>query len=628
LFKLPNAAFFGINFLRFQPPGMHRFFFIVICFVFFRLDAQHNSGPYTDSKLIRLQTFSPNIHHALESFEVTFMSCRHHVHSSAPELIVNDEVLQWLDEQHIDYTILESNVKDKIDREQEQIRSKRSNRSGLAWYETYRSYDEVQDKLNDIAAASSIASLINLGSSYENRSIWGLKLSTGNEEKPTVFFNACQHAREWITVMASMYLADHLVQNYQTDHFIQNLLNHVNVFIVPIVNPDGYVYTHTTDRYWRKNRQLNSSSSCVGTDLNRNWDADWNGGESTSTNACSDVYVGAAPFSATESDVLKGFMDSIPLLKAHVDIHSYAGLVLGPWGYSNEPSPDHDDVVELGEAMRDAFQNTHDYPYTFGTGDADGSIYLASGTMPDWSYDSLGAMGFTYELRPQTWGEGGFDLPTSKILDACEENYQAALQMMLWVARDALGCTDSSALNFDETATLDDGSCTYPLAQDTQRLNFPQGWSIFSTYIQPQMNDLDLLLAPISEKVIIAKNGVGDAYLPQYQYNGIGVLVDGEAYQLKLTASDALTIVGARIYPESFDLILSEGWNMMAYLKETPADADGVLQAINSDIYIVKSSDGSVYYPDVDYNGIGDLKPGQGYQIKLKRPVTFRYNSD
>ena len=67
---------------------------------------------------------------------------------------------------------------------------------------------------------------------------------------------------------------------------------------------------------------------------------------------------------------------------------------------------------------------------------------------------------------------------------------------------------------------------------------------------------------------------------------------------------------------------------MMAYLKENPADADGVLQAIKSDIYIVKSSEGSVYYPDVDYNGIGDLEPGKGYQIKLKRPVTFRYNSD
>ena len=68
-------------------------------------------------------------------------------------------------------------------------------------------------------------------------------------------------------------------QNYQTDDFIQNLMNQVNVFIVPIVNPDGYVYSHTTDRYWRKNRQLNFSSSYVGTDLNRNWDADWNGGE-------------------------------------------------------------------------------------------------------------------------------------------------------------------------------------------------------------------------------------------------------------------------------------------------------------------------------------------------------------
>ncbi|MDG1849137.1 MAG: M14 family zinc carboxypeptidase [Flavobacteriales bacterium] len=602
---------------------MHKFLLIVVCLLYVRVDAQHNSLPYEHTKLIRLESFSPEISEALEPYEVTYLSCRSH--SSFPELIVKDEVLNWLNLNQIPYTLLEKDLKRKIDREHQHMLEIGKQRDGASWYHTYRTYEEVQDKLSEIALESSIATLIDLGLSYENRALTGIKLSTGGTDKPAIFINGCQHAREWITVMASTFLVDHLVHNYNTDLFIQNLLAHVDVYIVPIVNPDGYVYTHTTDRYWRKNRQLNPASSCVGTDLNRNWDADWNGWESTSTSACSDLYVGEEAFSAVEAQNVKNYMESIPNLKGHLDIHSYSALVLGPWGYTNQITPDHEEVVRLGTAMNEALSNAYEYSYTFGTGDADGALYLASGTMPDWSYDSLGAFGFTYELRPKTWDEGGFELPESKIKVACEENYQGVLEMLVWAAEDVMGCTNPQALNFDAHASLDDGSCELNVSLDSQWIVFPQGWRIFSTYIQPIQAQLDLVLAPISTNIIIVKNAVGAAYLPEYNYNGIGDLIDGQGYQLKLKTSDTLTISGMKIPHENFEMVLNEGWNMMAYLCDSVSDVVTAFHLINDQIHIVKSSDGSVYLPDFNYNGLGELKPGEGYQIKMRSTISFAY---
>ena len=117
----------------------------------------------------------------------------------------------------------------------------RAQRDGEEWYTIYRTYDEVQSQLIEIANSSPIASLIDLGDSYEGRAINGIKFSTGGTDKPAVFFNGCQHAREWVTVMATTYFADQLAQDYVADAFTQTLLDIVDVYIVPIVNPDGYV---------------------------------------------------------------------------------------------------------------------------------------------------------------------------------------------------------------------------------------------------------------------------------------------------------------------------------------------------------------------------------------------------
>jgi len=596
---------------------------VILLFFFIQSHAQNNGRPYENARVIKLGSLTPEIETVLNAYQVTYLSCR--AHSDSPELIVKDEVLHWLNHHQIPYTLLEKDLKSKIEREYQHMLKMGKRRDGASWYLTYRTYEEVQDKLSEIARESSIADLIDLGLSFENRPLTGIRLSTGGTDKPAIFINGCQHAREWITVMASTFLVDHLIYNYNTDVFIQNLLDHVDVYIVPIVNPDGYVYSHTTDRYWRKNRQLNPSSSCVGIDLNRNWDADWNGGESTSTSSCSDVYVGEEAFSAVEAQNVKNYMESIPNLKGHLDIHSYSALVLGPWGYTHQTTPDHEEVVSLGTAMNDALTDANEYSYTFGTGDANGALYLASGTMPDWSYDSLGAFGYTYELRPQTWGEGGFELPESKIKLACEENYQGALEMLIWAAQDAMGCTNPVALNFDVHATLDDGSCQFNMSLDSQMIVLPQGWRIFSTYIQPTEPQLDLVLAPISEGLIVVKNGIGSAYLPEYTYNGIGDLVDGQAYQLKLKSSDTLSIRGMKIPHKNFEMLLTEGWNMMAYLCDSVSDVLPAFDLIRDQIHLVKSSDGSVYLPEFNYDGLGKLTPGEGYQVKMRSTVSFTY---
>jgi hypothetical protein len=124
---------------------------------------------------------------------------------------------------------------------------------------------------------------------------------------------------------------------------------------------------------------------------------------------------------------------------------------------------------------------------------------------------------------------------------------------------------------------------------------------------------------------LIVKDAEGLAYLPNWDFNGIGDAIDGEAYLIKLSSSQNLSISGTKITPEDFVINLNEGWSLLGYLRDSNANLVEMLTPINAQIIIVKTFDGTAYLPDWDFNGIGDMTPGQGYQIKLSNSASFSY---
>jgi len=190
-----------------------------------------------------------------------------------------------------------------------------------------------------------------------------------------------------------------------------------------------------------------------------------------------------------------------------------------------------------------------------------------------------------------------------------------------------MGCTDPTALNYNQSATEDDNSCEYTACQT---IDFPSGWFIFSTHIESEIVDLEEVLNPIIESIVIVKNNVGLAYLPDYNYNGIGDITNHEGFQIKTYNDVSLEICGTQISPENNPLTLESGWNLISYTREEPADVVSVVASltVNNNLVIFKDYLGMAYLPEYDYNGIGDMTPTHGYQLKVNEAAVLEFLSN
>ena len=189
---------------------------------------------------------------------------------------------------------------------------------------------------------------------------------------------------------------------------------------------------------------------------------------------------------------------------------------------------------------------------------------------------------------------------------------------------DTYGCTDVTAVNYMYEATLEDGTCFW-----SQPIELANGWNLISTYIVPFQSDIIDLFSSINELVIV-KNNQGLAYLPEWQYNGIGNLTYSDGYQVKVSHQDTLVVLGEVLLPEINPINLSIGWNMISYLRTFPASASMVLQSItgNDNLVIAKDNEGNAFLPEWNFNGIGDFSPGKGYQIKVVTGQELLYLSN
>ena len=387
-----------------------------------------SAGRYGGMSIATVTVENPQQLEMLRDAGVRSLACFDH--AGPTPMLLDDAMIRLVKKHQIEIEIIETNIDRRLKNFERQREIARTRGLG-GWYSDYKTWDEVNAKIAMLASnAPEITSTFIVGASYEGREILGIRITAPGDatDRPSVLFNGCQHAREWIAVMVPVYVAEYLIEGWNSDSEIQTLLETTQVIIVPIVNPDGYEYTYAPDgdRFWRKNRRVNDGS-CTGVDLNRNWNVDWNGGDSTSTNTCSDVYVGLYPFSEPETSAMRNLIIAEPNLVAHIDFHNYSQLVLEAWAYTSDP-PDRINVIKaLSGSMSDAIESVHGEIYVAGGNEL---LYPADGTFQDWS-SVFGALGYTIELRPTGWP--GFDLPPEEILPTCEENFAATIAMLRFV---------------------------------------------------------------------------------------------------------------------------------------------------------------------------------------------------
>ncbi|MBD3415115.1 MAG: hypothetical protein GF421_11875, partial [Candidatus Aminicenantes bacterium] len=297
----------------------------------------------------------------------------------------------------------------------------------------YHSYLELEKDLLLLESSyPQLAKLEVIGTSLENRNIYALKISDQvhqQENEARVIFLGCHHAREWISVEVPYLLGQHLLENYASDPDIKNLIDRSEVWIVPLVNPDGLVYSIYHYRYWRKNRRDNGDGS-YGVDPNRNYGYQWGYDNlGSSSNPYSPVYRGPSPFSEPETQAVRDFMTG-KSFQALVSYHNYSQIILYPWGYTEEPSSLDELLSEMSEDMSALMEQVNGTEYEFGR--AGDSLYLTNGDTTDWSLGVFGIPSFTIELPPVDQLTGGFYNSEQDIIPIFQENLPAALYLISW----------------------------------------------------------------------------------------------------------------------------------------------------------------------------------------------------
>jgi murein tripeptide amidase MpaA len=399
--------------------------------------AQPADRPFVGHQVHRVTVTTQDELDAVTKLSEAIWSC--HIGLGSIDIQITPDQTKALDKLGIPHHLMINDVQALLDAEHQQIDNAHRQRD-IAWFNTYRTTAEISTQLDALAAASpQLASTFIAGQTLEARNIKGIRFSSpdlpGNPRsgRPSVLFNACQHAREWISPMTAMWVADTMLSNYNTDPHIHALLDKVEVIVIPIVNVDGYTYTWggSNQRLWRKNRR-NNGDGTFGVDTNRNWGYQW-GGAGTSTTTSSDIYRGTSPFSEPETQVMRDFITANPSIRAHIDFHSYAQLILSPWGYTlEEPTRDFASLFDSGGgAMASAIYAVNQKSYVFGPSYS--TIYPASGVAPDWCFGARGIMSWTIELRDT--GQYGFVLPADQIVPTAQENFQAVLGLCDFVAQ-------------------------------------------------------------------------------------------------------------------------------------------------------------------------------------------------
>ncbi|EDW68992.2 carboxypeptidase B1 [Drosophila virilis] len=243
----------------------------------------------------------------------------------------------------------------------------------------------------------------------------------GDKNRNIIFIEAGTHAREWITVSTSLNCIYQLTERYTRNI---ELLRNLRFIIVPLVNPDGYEYSRTKNRNWRKNRRPHKASKIVGTDCNRNYDIFWECGP-TKTNR--NTYKGERPFSEPETRAMRNILDSLaPNLLFFLSLHSYGQSIMYPWGYCREAPYYWRELHTLATTGRTAIKSYNGREYRTGSISCLTKRTIA-GSVVDYVYGVLKSpMALVMELPSR---ELGFQPPVEMISQIGHESWFGIREM-------------------------------------------------------------------------------------------------------------------------------------------------------------------------------------------------------
>ncbi|QKX03427.1 T9SS type A sorting domain-containing protein [Aquimarina sp. TRL1] len=432
-----------------------------------------------------------------------------HFENGAVITEISAKDLQFLKKNKIKHKILIRNLEKRIPRRNKKIdrkNAKQKNKVAAQQVPTpsnfslgsiagFHSHDEavaMLDKMrqlypNLITAKSSI------GTSIEGRSIYMVKISdnpTQDENEDEMLFTSIHHAREPIGLSQTLFYMWYLLENYETNDEIKTLVDNMELYFIPIVNPDGYIHNQNTNPngggYWRKNRRRNSGGS-YGVDLNRNYGYKW--GTQSSSNPRSDTYHGTSGFSEPETKALRDFSNQHNFIAA-LNYHSYGNLLIHPWGYkANTFTPDQDTFVAMCKYM------TEENNYKYGTPNQTVN-YSGSGSSDDWMYGEQNSKSKMMAMTPEVGsGNDGFWPASSRIIPLCNQAFPLNIKVMRMVARYAV-ITPSTASQTITTLSgnIDFSIKRYSLKQANWKVSLASDSPYISSLGQPkEYSNLTLL---------------------------------------------------------------------------------------------------------------------------------------
>ncbi len=306
----------------------------------------------------------------------------------------------------------------------------------------YRSYDDpvrgIAVLLDSLARTNPQIHLDTIGRTLEGRPMLAVKVGEADDSpsRPNVLFMATYHAREWAATEMALRLIEYLARTPAPSPRVDSLLRRRDIWIVPVVNPDGYQYTFTTDRLWRKNRRPNGDGT-YGVDLNRNHTEHWGADDiGSSSLASAETYRGPSAESELETQAIAAFHRAhVPVMS--VSYHTFTGLILWPWGNDFGRITGDDGIfralggTDVRPAVRDNLPGSERNHYHPAWG---WNLYPTNGEYTDWAYASFGTIAFTPELTSgfEFSGYYGFEFPDDeqRLARLFEDNVPFALDLL------------------------------------------------------------------------------------------------------------------------------------------------------------------------------------------------------